>query len=67
MTMLGGAGTLIGPAIGTAAFLLMKNVASSYSEHWLSIIGVTFICCVMFFPGGLWGMLQNMAWRRALK
>jgi branched-chain amino acid transport system permease protein len=67
MTMLGGAGTLIGPAIGTAAFLLMKNVASSYSEHWLSIIGVTFICCVMFFPGGLWGTLQNVTWRRALK
>jgi branched-chain amino acid transport system permease protein len=67
MTMLGGAGTLIGPAIGTAVFLLMKNVASSYSEHWLSIIGVTFICCVMFFPGGLWGALQKVAWRRALK
>ena len=67
MTMLGGAGTLIGPAIGTAIFLLMKNVASSYSEHWLSIIGVTFICCVMFFPGGLWGSLQQMRWRRALK
>jgi branched-chain amino acid transport system permease protein len=67
MTMLGGAGTLIGPAIGTATFLLMKNVVSSYSEHWLSIIGVTFICCVMFFPGGLWGTLQNVAWRRTLK
>ena len=33
----------------------MKNVVSSYSEHWLAIIGVTFICCVMFFPGGIWG------------
>jgi len=67
MTMLGGAGTLIGPAIGTAVFLLMKNVASSYSEHWLSIIGVTFICCVMFFPGGLWGTLRTIEWRRVLK
>jgi branched-chain amino acid transport system permease protein len=67
MTMLGGAGTLIGPAIGTAIFLLMKNVASSYSEHWLSIIGVTFICCVMFFPGGLWGTLQKIEWRRVHK
>ena len=67
MTMLGGAGTLIGPAIGTAVFLLMKNVASSYSEHWLSIIGVTFICCVMFFPGGLWGTLQKIEWRRVRK
>jgi branched-chain amino acid transport system permease protein len=60
MTMLGGAGTLIGPAIGTAIFLLMKNVVSSYSAHWLAIIGGIFICCVMFFPGGIWGIVQNM-------
>jgi branched-chain amino acid transport system permease protein len=64
MTMLGGAGTLIGPAVGTAIFLLLKNVVSSYSEHWLSIIGITFICCVMFFPGGLWSTLQKVKVRR---
>jgi branched-chain amino acid transport system permease protein len=64
MTMLGGAGTLIGPAVGTAIFLLLKNVVSSYSEHWLSIIGITFICCVMFFPGGVWGTLRKVQWRR---
>jgi branched-chain amino acid transport system permease protein len=64
MTMLGGAGTLIGPAVGTAIFLLMKNVVSSYSEHWLSIIGIIFICCVMFFPGGLWGTVRKIQWRR---
>ena len=59
MTMLGGAGTLIGPAIGAGVFLLMKNVVSSYSEHWLAIIGITFICCVMFFPSGIWGALRR--------
>jgi branched-chain amino acid transport system permease protein len=63
MTMLGGAGTLIGPAIGTAIFLLMKNVVSSYSAHWLAIIGGTFVCCVMFFPGGVWGIVQNVPTR----
>ena len=62
MTMLGGAGTLIGPALGAAIVLLMKNVVSSYSEHWLAIIGITFIGCVMFFPGGLWGSLQKVRW-----
>lgn len=67
MVMLGGAGTLIGPAIGTALFLLMKNVVSSYSEHWLLIIGVIFIACVMFFPGGIWGTLRQVKWRSALK
>jgi branched-chain amino acid transport system permease protein len=66
MTMLGGAGTLVGPALGAAVFLLMKNVVSSYSEHWLAIIGITFICCVMFFPGGLWGTLQKLRWARAV-
>jgi len=66
MTMLGGAGTLIGPALGAAAFLLMKNVVSSYSEHWPAIVGATFICCVMFFPGGLWGTLQRQRWTPAV-
>jgi len=65
MTMLGGAGTLIGPAIGAGVFLLMKNVVSSYNEHWLAIIGITFICCVMFFPDGIWGALRNIRMKRA--
>src|SRR5712671_3568884 len=64
MTMLGGAGTLIGPAIGAGVFLLLKNVVSSYSEHWLAIIGIIFICCVMFFPGGIWGTLRQIRLRR---
>jgi len=59
MTMLGGAGTLIGPPIGAAVFLLMKNVVSSYSDHWLAIIGAAFVFCVMFVPGGIWGAVQK--------
>jgi branched-chain amino acid transport system permease protein len=67
MVMLGGAGTLIGPVVGTGLFLLMKNVVSSYSDHWLLIIGVVFIGCVMFFPGGIWGTLRQMRWRTVFK
>jgi branched-chain amino acid transport system permease protein len=67
MVMLGGAGTLIGPVIGAGLFLLMKNVVSSYSDHWLLIIGLVFICCVMFFPGGIWGALRQVQWRTAFR
>jgi branched-chain amino acid transport system permease protein len=67
MVMLGGAGTLIGPVIGTGLFLLMKNVVSSYSQHWLLIIGVIFICFVLFFPSGIWGTLRQVRWRKVLK
>jgi branched-chain amino acid transport system permease protein len=66
MVMLGGAGTLVGPVIGTALFLLMKNVVSSYSEHWMLIIGVVFIACVLFFPGGIWGTLRHLEWHKLL-
>lgn len=60
MVMLGGAGTLIGPAIGAGFFLLMKNLVSSYTEHWMLIIGVIFVASVLFFPGGLWGSVRAM-------
>jgi branched-chain amino acid transport system permease protein len=60
MVMLGGAGTLLGPVFGAAAFLLMKNLVSTYSEHWLAIIGVIFVACVLFFPGGFWGTVRHV-------
>lgn len=57
MVVLGGAGSLLGPALGAAVFLLMKNVISSHSEHWLLFVGIIFICCVMFFREGLYGVI----------
>ncbi len=60
MVMLGGAGTLVGPVFGASAFLLMKNLVSTYSEHWLLIIGVIFVACVLFFPSGIWGTLRRV-------
>ena len=63
MVMLGGTGTLIGPIIGSGFFLLMKNLVSSYSNHWMLIIGLAFIACVLYFPGGIWGTLRDLKLR----
>lgn len=62
MVVLGGKGTLVGPIIGAAIFLLMKNFVSSHTEHWLLIVGGAFIVCVMFFPEGVYGLTQR--WRK---
>jgi branched-chain amino acid transport system permease protein len=67
MVMLGGTGTLIGPSIGAGVFLLMKNLISSYSEHWMMIIGAVFIACVLFFRGGAWGLLRRFQLLQPLK
>jgi branched-chain amino acid transport system permease protein len=59
MVILGGTGTIVGPAIGAAVFLLLKNVVSSHTEYWLLWVGVIFILCVMFLPQGIWGWLRE--------
>ena len=65
MVTLGGAGTLIGPVIGTATFLLLKYLVSAESQHWLLIVGLVFIACVMFFPRGIWGTARLLLRPRA--
>lgn len=57
MVVLGGAGTLTGPVLGAAIFLLMKNLVSTYTDHWMLIIGAVFIACVMFFRRGAYGSI----------
>jgi branched-chain amino acid transport system permease protein len=59
MVVLGGVGTLVGPAIGAAVFMLMKHFVSSQTEHWLLIVGIVFVCCVMFFRKGIYGLVDH--------
>jgi branched-chain amino acid transport system permease protein len=53
MVIAGGAGTLAGPVIGAALVMLLKNVASQYIDHWVTLLGLVFIFIVMFIPGGI--------------
>ena len=53
MVIAGGPATLLGPAVGAALVVLIKNVASAYVEHWTMLLGVVFLVIVMFLPDGL--------------
>lgn len=59
MVVLGGVATLTGPVIGAAIFLLMKNIVSTHTDHWMLIIGVVFIGCVMFSSRGVYGSFAH--------
>lgn len=63
MVILGGIGTLIGPMIGAAVFLLLKHFVSTYSTHWELLVGATLILCVLFFKQGIYGWLRQRALR----
>jgi branched-chain amino acid transport system permease protein len=65
MVIVGGSGTLIGPAIGAAVLLLAKYLVSSYIESWMLVVGVVFIACVLSFRDGIYGSLAKLALRVA--
>jgi branched-chain amino acid transport system permease protein len=67
MVILGGTGTLIGPALGAVFFVFVKHFVSVYSDHWVFVIGAIFIACVMFFPKGMFGCLAARLAREPAK
>jgi len=59
MTLLGGAGTFLGPFVGAAAFLALEYRLSLITESWPLVIGVIFSAFVLFLPKGIWGTLTG--------
>ncbi|MEM7271078.1 MAG: branched-chain amino acid ABC transporter permease, partial [Pseudomonadota bacterium] len=57
MTFLGGVGFFFGPILGAIAFTLLQTVLSLETELWQLYVGALFVATVMFFPGGLAGLL----------
>ncbi|MES2116083.1 MAG: branched-chain amino acid ABC transporter permease [Pseudomonadota bacterium] len=60
MVVTGGAGTFWGPLVGAVIVMLFKNVASSYIESWLMLLGVLFVLIVLFMPDGVVPGLQRL-------
>ena len=63
MVILGGMGTLGGPVLGAAAFLLLENVLSAWTVHWQAILGPLLVLVVLYARGGLWSLLPGGASR----
>jgi branched-chain amino acid transport system permease protein len=60
MVILGGAGTLIGPAVGAVLIVLLENVVSAYTERWLLLLGIIYVLVSLFAPNGLIGLLRDL-------
>lgn len=67
MVILGGAGTLLGPAIGAALIVFLEDFVSSMTEHWVLVLGVIYVLVTLFAPRGLVGLYVEFRQRRAEK
>lgn len=59
IVIIGGVGTLIGPALGAALYTLIGYVLQNQFTQWQLIFGVVYVLLVLFLPRGLAGL-----WRR---
>ncbi|MEC7761308.1 MAG: branched-chain amino acid ABC transporter permease [Pseudomonadota bacterium] len=66
MIVLGGRGVFIGPVVGVAIFMLLKEVVSHHTPYWGGILGIVFILITLFMPGGLTGLFGGL-FRRPTK
>jgi branched-chain amino acid transport system permease protein len=58
--VIGGIGTLVGPIVGAAFFLLLQEGLSRFfTEYYLIPLGVVFILIVIFMPQGLLGFARR--------
>jgi branched-chain amino acid transport system permease protein len=64
MVILGGAGSLFGPVIGTSIFLVLEQVMSGYTIFWHLPFGILLILSVLFLRGGVSGFLGQLGGRR---
>src|SRR6202008_1666091 len=54
--VMGGIGTLVGPIVGAAFFLVLREAFSRFfTEYYLIPVGIIFIAMVIFLPQGLLG------------
>ena len=65
MTLLGGMGTIFGPALGAAIIVTMQNYLSGLGSMVTIIMGATFVACVLLFRRGIVGEIEYRLGRKS--
>ncbi len=63
--LLGGAGTVLGPLVGTLFMFYLIDLSSAITSAYMLIAGVVLVCLTLFAPKGLMGELRRR-WMRWL-
>jgi branched-chain amino acid transport system permease protein len=57
MAMIGGVGSLVGPFIGTAFYMLSTEYLSRYFQQFIIVFGFILLLVIRYAPDGIWGMV----------
>jgi branched-chain amino acid transport system permease protein len=65
MVVLGGVGTLFGPLIGAAAYIVLESMLASWTEYWQLGLGFILLFVVLYTNGGIEALFGRLLGRRA--
>lgn len=65
LTLFGGSGTFLGPFVGAAVFLWMKDWLSKTLAYWEIFVGASFVLIVLLLPDGIVGTIRKLRHARA--
>ncbi len=56
----GGFASFYGPVLGVAVFLVLRDVFSTLTDHWMLLYGLLFMGIILFLPEGILGLVQRV-------
>jgi branched-chain amino acid transport system permease protein len=66
MIVLGGMATLIGPVAGAVALLIVEEILSGWTTHWMIVLGPVIVLIVLTARRGLYGFVVDRKPRPAI-
>ena len=58
-TIIGGLGTIEGPIVGTALFMVLQQTLASYNAWYLIVLGIVAVVIALWPRRGLWGLVDE--------
>ena len=59
MTLIGGAGSFMGPLLGSVIYTFLQAVVTMFTSYWPLTIGTVILLIVLFVPGGVLGLIEK--------
>ncbi len=56
----GGFASFYGPVLGVAVFLVLRDLFSTLTDHWMLLYGLLFMAIILFLPEGILGWAQRV-------
>lgn len=64
IVVLGGMGTVMGPLVGAVVLLVLEEMLSGWTQHWMAILGPLILLVALVSRRGIWGVVLQWEKRR---